>query len=119
MVSTSGYAPASYGRQHCATHGRAFLVLRYIHFQIHYIGNDLFPERTLGSAATDLGPFNVDTKASRYLKGNHEGQMQHLPEPPVSYLLFVVSMDIPKNTPLASGLLCGDLSPMRYGRKNT
>lgn len=32
---------------------------------------------------------------------------------------LVVSMDIPKNTPLASGLLCGDLSPIRYGRKNT
>ena len=32
---------------------------------------------------------------------------------------LVVSMDIPKNTPLASGLLCGDRSPIRYGRKNT
>ena len=32
---------------------------------------------------------------------------------------LVVSMVMPVNVPLALGLLCGDRSPMRYGRKNT
>lgn len=107
---------ASHSRQHSTSECRAFFILKNIHLQIHYIGNDLTPQRALRTAAADFRSLRADTETSGYLQ--RISQTKTTPSRTAWVISsLVVSIDMPMNIALASGLLWGERSPIRYGRK--